>query len=117
VIYAIASPSVFLAWANISNILGSQAVLFVLAIAALMPSLSGDFDLSLGGLPRRQGAANEAPCCSAADSAGVGSTQPLSAIAGSNGPAAVGEAMFSQTLAPPADSPKIVGSRTARAGS
>src|SRR6266571_2075984 len=50
VIYSFTSPGLFLTWANISNILGSQAVLFVLAIAALMPSLTGDFDLSLGGV-------------------------------------------------------------------
>lgn len=50
VVYGIAAPDVFLSWANVSNILGSQAVLFVLAIAALMPSLVGDFDLSLGGI-------------------------------------------------------------------
>jgi ribose transport system permease protein len=50
VIYGIITPSLFLSWANISNILGSQAVLFVLAIAALMPSFTGDFDLSLGGV-------------------------------------------------------------------
>lgn len=50
VIYTITSPGLFLTWANISNILGSQAVLFVLALAALMPSFTGDFDLSLGGV-------------------------------------------------------------------
>lgn len=50
VIYGSITPSLFLSWANISNILGSQAVLFVLAIAALMPSFTGDFDLSLGGV-------------------------------------------------------------------
>jgi ribose transport system permease protein len=50
VIYTITGPDLFLTWANISNILGSQAVLFVLALAALMPSFTGDFDLSLGGV-------------------------------------------------------------------
>jgi ribose transport system permease protein len=50
IIYGITTPATFLSWANISNILGSQAVLFVLALAALMPSLTGDFDLSLGGV-------------------------------------------------------------------
>jgi ribose transport system permease protein len=50
VIYSATSPDTFLTWSNISNILGSQAVLFVLALAALMPSLTGDFDLSLGGV-------------------------------------------------------------------
>ncbi len=50
VIFTIASPGLFLSWTNISNILGSQAVLLVLALAALMPSLIGDFDLSLGSI-------------------------------------------------------------------
>src|SRR4051812_2552685 len=38
IIYTITSPDLFPTWSNISNILGSQAVLFVLALAALMPS-------------------------------------------------------------------------------
>jgi len=50
IIYALTTPGTFLTWANVSNILGSQAVLFVLALAALMPSFTGDFDLSLGGV-------------------------------------------------------------------
>ena len=50
VIYGISTPGNFLTWANASNILGSQAVLFMLALAALMPSFTGDFDLSLGGV-------------------------------------------------------------------
>ena len=50
IVFGIATPSLFLTWSNASNILGSQAVLFVLALAALMPSLVGDFDLSLGGI-------------------------------------------------------------------
>ena len=50
IIYTITSPDLFPTWSNISNILGSQAVLFVLALAALMPSFTGDFDLSLGGV-------------------------------------------------------------------
>jgi ribose transport system permease protein len=50
VVYGITTPDLFLTWDNAANILGSQAVLFVLAIAALLPSLVGDFDLSLGGI-------------------------------------------------------------------
>ncbi len=50
VIYSISAADTFPTWSNASNILGSQAVLFVLALAALMPSLVGDFDLSLGGI-------------------------------------------------------------------
>lgn len=50
VIYSATTPDTFLRWSNVSNILGSQAVLLMLALAALMPSLVGDFDLSLGGI-------------------------------------------------------------------
>lgn len=50
IVYAITVPDTFLTWDNASNILGSQAVLFVLAIAAMLPSVTGDFDLSLGGI-------------------------------------------------------------------
>lgn len=50
VVYAVTVPTTFLTWDNVSNILGSQAVLFVLAIAAMLPSMTGDFDLSLGGI-------------------------------------------------------------------
>jgi ribose transport system permease protein len=48
--YGVSTPDTFLRWSNVSNILGSQAVLLMLALAALMPSLVGDFDLSLGGI-------------------------------------------------------------------
>jgi ribose transport system permease protein len=42
-------PSTFLSIGNLSNILGSQAVLFVLVMAVLLPTIMGDFvDLSLG---------------------------------------------------------------------
>jgi ribose transport system permease protein len=50
VLFSVLRPGQFATWGNVSNILGSQAVLFVLALAALMPSLVGDFDLSLGGV-------------------------------------------------------------------
>lgn len=50
VIYGITTPDTFLRWSNVSSVLGSQAVLLMLALAALMPSLVGDFDLSLGGI-------------------------------------------------------------------
>lgn len=47
--FAIAMPSTFLTVGNLSNILGSQAVLFILVMAVLLPTLMGDFvDLSLG---------------------------------------------------------------------
>jgi ribose transport system permease protein len=49
VAFGIATPSTFLSIGNLSNILGSQAVLFILVMAVLLPTLMGDFvDLSLG---------------------------------------------------------------------
>jgi ribose transport system permease protein len=42
-------PGTFLSVGNLSNILGSQAVLFILVMAVLLPTVMGDFvDLSLG---------------------------------------------------------------------
>jgi ribose transport system permease protein len=42
-------PSTFLSMGDLSNILGSQAVLFILVVAVLLPTIMGDFvDLSLG---------------------------------------------------------------------
>jgi ribose transport system permease protein len=47
--FGIAKPSTFLSIGNLSNILGSQAVLFILVMAVILPTLMGDFvDLSLG---------------------------------------------------------------------
>jgi len=47
--FGIDIPSTFLSIGNLSNILGSQAVLFILVMAVLLPTLMGDFvDLSLG---------------------------------------------------------------------
>ena len=47
--FGIDMPSTFFTVGNLSNILGSQAVLFILAMAVLLPTLMGDFvDLSLG---------------------------------------------------------------------
>jgi ribose transport system permease protein len=50
VAYSVAAPQTFPTMDNVVNILSSQVVLLVLAIAALMPSFVGDFDLSLGGI-------------------------------------------------------------------
>jgi ribose transport system permease protein len=42
-------PSTYLTIGNLSNILGGQAVLFILVMAVLLPTIMGDFvDLSLG---------------------------------------------------------------------
>jgi len=47
--FSAADSSTFDTVANLSNILGSQAVLFILTVAVLLPTIMGDFvDLSLG---------------------------------------------------------------------
>jgi ribose transport system permease protein len=47
--FGLAIPSTFLSIGNLSNILGGQAVLFILVMAVLLPTIMGDFvDLSLG---------------------------------------------------------------------
>lgn len=56
VVYSFAAPAVFPTWANASNVLGAQAVLFILALAALLPVMTGDFDLSLGAVMGMAGA-------------------------------------------------------------
>jgi len=49
VAFGVDIPSTFLSIGNLSNILGSQAVLFILVMAVLLPTVMGDFvDLSLG---------------------------------------------------------------------
>ena len=48
-VFGIDLPSTFLSIGNLSNILGSQAVLFILVMAVMLPTVMGDFvDLSLG---------------------------------------------------------------------
>ena len=47
IVFAVQNPDRFLSMGNISNILGSQSILFMLALAALLPSMVGDIDLSL----------------------------------------------------------------------
>lgn len=48
--FGISSPDHFLTLANFSDIFGSQAVLFVLTMALLVPLTNGDIDLSVGAL-------------------------------------------------------------------
>jgi ribose transport system permease protein len=43
-------PEAFLSWANISTMLGSQAVLVVLTMALIIPLTAGDFDLSVASM-------------------------------------------------------------------
>src|SRR5215831_4034920 len=47
--FGIDMPATFLSIGNLSNILGGQAVLFILVMAVMLPTIMGDFvDLSLG---------------------------------------------------------------------
>ena len=46
-IFGILEPQAFLSWANVSSMLGSQAVLVVLSLALVIPLTAGDFDLSI----------------------------------------------------------------------
>jgi ribose transport system permease protein len=48
--FGAAEPSAFLSVANFSNIFGSNAVLFVLTLALLVPLTNGDIDLSVGAV-------------------------------------------------------------------
>jgi ribose transport system permease protein len=50
VVFAILEPTTFLSSGNAAIIFGSQSVLLVIAMAALLPSVNGDFDLSLGAV-------------------------------------------------------------------
>lgn len=49
VIFGILEPSTFLTRGNLSAILGTQAVLLMLALAAMIPLIAGEFDLSVAG--------------------------------------------------------------------
>lgn len=48
--FTLAEPGLFMTVGNWANILGSQAVLLMLALASLIPLVMRDFDLSLGGI-------------------------------------------------------------------
>jgi ribose transport system permease protein len=50
VFFGVLVPDPFLTLDNWATVLGSQAVLFVLVMGALLPSMVGDFDLSLGAV-------------------------------------------------------------------
>jgi len=49
-VFGILRPQAFLSWANISTMLGSQAVLVVLTLALIVPLTAGDFDLSVASV-------------------------------------------------------------------
>lgn len=46
-VFGFLKPQAFLSWANISTMLGSQAVLVLLTLALIIPLTAGDFDLSI----------------------------------------------------------------------
>jgi ribose transport system permease protein len=46
-LFSILKPQTFLSWANVSTMLGSQAVLVFLTLALIIPLTAGDFDLSI----------------------------------------------------------------------
>ena len=48
--FSLASPGIFLSWANLSNIFGSQAVLVILTMGMIVPLTVGEYDLSVAGL-------------------------------------------------------------------
>lgn len=50
IVFSLVVPETFLTMGNLSNIVGSQSVLFMLALAALLVCQAGDIDLSLGGI-------------------------------------------------------------------
>jgi len=49
-IFGLLRPTIFLSWANITTILGSQAVLVVLTLALIIPLTAGDYDLSVASV-------------------------------------------------------------------
>jgi ribose transport system permease protein len=49
-VFGVLRPEAFLSWANISTMLGSQAVLVVLTLALIIPLTAGDFDLSVASV-------------------------------------------------------------------
>lgn len=49
-VFSALRPETFFTWANMSTILGSQAVLVVLALALIIPLTSGDYDLSIAAV-------------------------------------------------------------------
>ena len=46
-VFGILQPATFLTWANLSTLLGSQAVLVVVTLGLLIPLTANDFDLSI----------------------------------------------------------------------
>ena len=49
-VFGVLRPQSFLTWANITTMLGSQAVLVVLTLALIIPLTAGDYDLSVASV-------------------------------------------------------------------
>ena len=47
VVFSLALPNTFFTLGNLQNVLGSQAVLLILALGLLFPLTAGEFDLSV----------------------------------------------------------------------
>jgi ribose transport system permease protein len=47
VVFGVLRPESFLTWSNFSTILGSQAVIVIIALGLVVPLTSGDYDLSI----------------------------------------------------------------------
>jgi ribose transport system permease protein len=48
IFFSIQEPDLFPTTRNLGSLLGTQTALFILALAALLPAMAGDLDLSLG---------------------------------------------------------------------
>jgi ribose transport system permease protein len=50
VVFSILRPDTFATWQNVTTILGSKAVLVVLALAIMVPLIAGDYDMSIASV-------------------------------------------------------------------
>ncbi|MCB1502591.1 MAG: ABC transporter permease [Bauldia sp.] len=50
IVFGLLRPDTFLSWANLSTILGSQAVLVVVTLGLIIPLTAGDYDLSIASV-------------------------------------------------------------------
>ena len=48
VFFSVMEPDLFPTTRNLGSVLGTQTALFIIALAALLPAMAGDLDLSLG---------------------------------------------------------------------
>ncbi len=64
-VFSALRPDTFATQANFSTILGSQAVLVVLALGVIIVLTAGDYDLSIAGRARALGDDDRGPQCQA----------------------------------------------------